>query len=157
MKKWKSYNSTLVDNAYDAIIIGSGIGGLCTAALLGLKGKRVLVLEKHFKIGGWTHTFKRKDYEWDVGIHYIGQVNRPRSPIRKLFDIISDGKLQWSAMDDNYDRIIFPERHYDLVAPRERFVENMISYFPKEESAIKTYMGLLDSVAKSSRSYFSQK
>ena len=89
MKKWKSYNSTVVDDAYDAIIIGSGIGGLCTAALLGLKGKRVLVLEKHFKIGGWTHTFKRKDYEWDVGIHYIGQVNRPRSPIRKLFDIIS--------------------------------------------------------------------
>ena len=157
MKKWRSYHSGVADDIYDAIVIGSGIGGLCAAALLGLRGKRVLVLEKHFKIGGWTHTFKRKDYEWDVGIHYIGQVNRANSPIRRLFDIISDGQLQWSPMDDNYDRIIFPDRSYDLVAPRERFVEDMISYFPKEESAILSYMDLLDAVAKSSRPYFSQK
>ena len=157
MKKWQSYNSKIAEKTYDVIIIGSGIGGLCCAALLALRGKRVLVLEKHFKIGGWTHTFRRKDYEWDVGIHYIGQVHNPRSPIRKLFDIISDGNLKWSKMDDNYDRIIFPDRSYDFVAPRARFVEDMISYFPGEERAILTYMNLLDDVAKSSRSYFSQK
>ena len=157
MKKWRSYHSGLAESPYDAIIIGSGIGGLCSAALLGLKGKRVLVLEKHFKIGGWTHTFKRGKYEWDVGIHYIGQVNKPHSVIRKLFDLISDNKLEWSKMDDNYDRIIFPDRSYDLVAPRQRFIDDMISYFPKEESAILTYMDLLDEVARSSRAYFGQK
>ena len=69
---------------YDAIIIGSGIGGLCSAALLSMKGKKVLVLEKHFKIGGWTHTFRRKNYEWDVGIHYIGKVHNPENPIREI-------------------------------------------------------------------------
>ena len=36
MKKWRSYQSNVVDDTYDAIVIGSGIGGLCTAALLGL-------------------------------------------------------------------------------------------------------------------------
>ena len=157
MKKWKTYHSDVSNEKFDSIIIGSGIGGLCTAALLGIKGKRVLVLEKHFKIGGWTHTFKRKDYEWDVGIHYIGQVHRPSSPVRKLFDIISDGQLQWSPMDDNYDRIIFPDKSYDFVAPRARFIEGMIKYFPKEERAILKYMDLLDTVAKSSRPFFSQK
>ena len=157
MKKWRSYQSGLSERSYDAIIIGSGIGGLCSAALLGLKGKRVLVLEKHFKIGGWTHTFKRGKYEWDVGIHYIGQVNKTHSVVRRLFDLISDNKLEWSKMDDNYDRIIFPERSYDLVAPRQRFIDDMISYFPKEESAILTYMDLLDDVAKTSRAYFGQK
>ena len=80
--------------------------------MLGLKGKRVLVLEKHFKIGGWTHTFKRKDYEWDVGIHYIGDVHKPWSPVRKLFDKITEGKLKWYKMNDNYDRIIFPDKQY---------------------------------------------
>ena len=157
MKKWRLYHSDLAKGSYDAIIIGSGIGGLCSAALLGLKGKRVLVLEKHFKIGGWTHTFKRGKYEWDVGIHYIGQVNKAHSVIRRLFDLISDNKLEWSKMDDNYDRIIFPDRSYDLVAPRQRFIDDMISYFPKEESAILAYMDLLDEVAKSSRAYFGQK
>ena len=45
---------------YDVIIIGSGISGLCCGALLSMEGKKVLILEKHFKIGGYTHTFKRK-------------------------------------------------------------------------------------------------
>ena len=157
MKKWNAYSSEIVDQTFDAVIIGSGIGGLCTAALLGLKGKRVLVLEKHFKIGGWAHTFRRDNYEWDVGIHYIGEVHKPYSPIRRLFDLISDGELKWSPMNKNYDRIIFPDRSYDFVAPRERFVEDMISYFPKEEKAIMAYMNLLDQAVRSARPYFTNK
>ena len=66
MKKWTSYKPDLAHDLFDAIIIGSGMGGLTTAALLALNGKRVLVLEKHFKIGGWTHTFRRDSFEWDV-------------------------------------------------------------------------------------------
>ena len=157
MKKWTNYKSDITKQKFDAIIIGSGIGGLCTAALLGLKGKRVLVLEKHFKIGGWTHTFRRNNYEWDVGIHYIGQVHKTHSPVRRLFDLISDGKLEWSYMDKNYDRIIFPDMSYDFVAPREKFVEDMIAYFPKEERAIISYMDLLDQVSHNSRSFFANK
>jgi len=157
MKKWNAYSSEIVDQTFDAVIIGSGIGGLCTAALLGLKGKRVLVLEKHFKIGGWTHTFRRDNYEWDVGIHYIGEVHKPYSPIRRLFDLISDGELKWSPMNKNYDRIIFPDRSYDFVAPRERFVEDMVSYFPKDEKAIMAYMDLLDQAVRSARPYFTNK
>ena len=157
MKKWTNYKSDITKQKFDAIIIGSGIGGLCTAALLGLKGKRVLVLEKHFKIGGWTHTFRRNNYEWDVGIHYIGQVHKTHSPVRRLFDLISDGKLEWSYMDKNYDRIIFPDMSFDFVAPREKFVEDMIAYFPKEERAIMSYMDLLDQVSNNSRSDFANK
>jgi len=157
MKKWTSYNSKLADENFDAIIIGSGIGGLSTAALLALNGKRVLVLEKHFKIGGWTHTFRRDDFEWDVGIHYIGEVHNQWSAVRKLFDLISDSQLQWSRMDDNYDRIIFPDKNYNFVAPREQFVEDMIGYFPKEEKAIQTYMNYLDEAVKSARPYFANK
>jgi all-trans-retinol 13,14-reductase len=41
----------------DAIIIGSGIGGLSTAALLAKAGKKVLVLEQHDQAGGCCHTF----------------------------------------------------------------------------------------------------
>lgn len=157
MKKWKSYSSDLANKSYDTIVIGSGIGGLCSAALLALKGKRVLVLEKHFKIGGWTHTFRRNKYEWDVGIHYIGQVHNKYSPVRKLFDLISDGKLRWSKMDENYDRIIFPDKVYDFIAPKEQFIENMIDYFPKEENSIIKYIKLLDEASLASRSYFANK
>ena len=157
MKSWNKYSSSLADETFDAIVIGSGIGGLCSAALLALHGKRVLVLEKHFKIGGWTHTFRRGKYEWDVGIHYIGEVHKKHSFARRIFDCITDSQLQWSKMDDNYDRIIFPDRSYDFVAPRQRFKEDLIDYFPQEEAAIVTYMDLLYQVALAARPYFTNK
>ena len=69
MKKWTRYTDDIQEEKFDVIIIGSGMSGLTTAALLAQHGQNVLVLEKHFKAGGFTHTFKRKNYEWDVGIH----------------------------------------------------------------------------------------
>ena len=71
MKKWKKYHSDVSNEKFDSIIIGSGIGGLCAAALLGIKGKRVLVLEKHFMIGERTPTFKRKDYECEIYLVFL--------------------------------------------------------------------------------------
>ena len=50
----------LLEDKYDSIIVGSGIGSLCTAALLSKEGKKVLVLERHYTAGGFTHVFKRR-------------------------------------------------------------------------------------------------
>ena len=62
MKKWLGWRSEYANNKYDVIIIGSGISGLTTGILLAKQNKKVLILEKHFKAGGWTHTFKRGKY-----------------------------------------------------------------------------------------------
>lgn len=51
----------------DAIIIGSGVGGLGLAVLLARVGKKVLVLEQHDRAGGCCHTFTEKGFEFDVG------------------------------------------------------------------------------------------
>ena len=58
---------------HEAIVIGSGIGGLTAAAFLAKGGLRPLVLEQHFLPGGNASTFRRKKmFDFDVGFHYIG-------------------------------------------------------------------------------------
>ena len=151
------YDKEKLSKNYDSIIIGSGISGLCCAAFLAMHGKKVLILEKHFKIGGWTHTFKRNNYEWDVGIHYIGSVHLKKAMSRKILDKISDNKLKWEKMSPNYDRIIFPDQSYDFIAPKEKFIKHLINYFPQEEKAIYKYIDLVEQANKESLKYFMSK
>ena len=94
----QSYKRWSGDDSFDAIVVGSGIGGLGAAALLAKYGKkRVLVLERHYAIGGFTHTFHRPGYEWDVGVHYLGDLE-PGGMLRSVFDEVSDAKLEWADM-----------------------------------------------------------
>jgi len=155
--KLNKYSKDTIKDHYDVIIIGSGISGLCSAALLAMEGKSVLLLEKHFKVGGYTHTFKRENFEWDVGIHYIGGVHNKKSFIRRLFDKITNNNLKWSKMSSNYDRIIFPDKSYDFIAPKDQFIDSLKSSFPSESHAIDQYINILDDFKRCSFKYFSAK
>jgi all-trans-retinol 13,14-reductase len=142
------YRPSRVDDTYDAIIIGSGIGGMTTAAIMSKAGKKVLVLEQHYTAGGYTHSYSRNGYEWDVGVHYIGEVGNPKSTIRRVFDFISDSKLKWAPLDANYDRFHFGDDVYNLLAGRKAFTKGLLEHFPDEEQAIKKYLALLDKVTR---------
>ncbi|KAM4747588.1 all-trans-retinol 13,14-reductase [Rhinophrynus dorsalis] len=134
----------------DAIIIGSGIGGQATAALLAKAGKRVLVLEQLGKLGGCCHTFNEKGYEFDVGIHYIGQLNE-QSPLRILVDQLTEGQLQWAKMDDPFDVVILGDttngRRYNMHSGQQKYTEELKKAFPGEEKAIENFMKLVKKVA----------
>ena len=132
-----------LEKKYDTIVIGSGIGGLTVAALLAKEGEKVLVLERHYTAGGFTHVFTRKGYEWDVGIHYIGEVQRPNSAIKKIFDYVTNRKLEWADMGEVYDRIIIGNKTYDLVKGVDNFQKQLFEYFPVEKEAIKKYVELI--------------
>ena len=132
MRGGKSYKQYGCSGEYDAIIIGSGIGGLTSAALMASHAnKRVLVLERHYTAGGFTHVFKRKGFEWDVGVHYIGEVHDERAEVRRVFDDITDGQLKWADMGEVYDRIIIGEDQYDLVKGRRKFYQETHRVFPR--------------------------
>jgi all-trans-retinol 13,14-reductase len=92
---------------WDAIVIGSGMGGLACAAALAKTGHRVLVLEQHSCAGGLTQTFARAGFTWDVGLHYLGEFE-PGGSARELVDWLSDGHLQFASMGAVYDTVHFP-------------------------------------------------
>ncbi len=153
-----SYNQHDVLGIYDVIVIGSGIGGLGLAALLAKHaGKRVLVLDGHYTAGGFTHTFRRPGYEWDVGVHYVGQVMDLDSPIRQLFDDVTNAELEWADMGDVYDRIVIGQDAYDFVKGKENFRQRLHDYFPAERRAIDRYLKEMDATARRANLYFSEK
>ena len=129
---------------YDAIVIGSGMGGLTTAALLSELGWKVCVLEQHYTAGGFTHSYERNGYEWDVGVHYIGDVGT-QTRTRRMFDFLSDGKLEWSPMDVEYDRFYIGDKVFNAKAGKKEFRDNLIRQFPNEQQAIDEYLKLLAS------------
>ena len=117
---------------FDVIVIGSGIGGMGTAALLAkAAGQRVLVLEKHYTAGGFTHVFRRPRFEWDVGVHYVGQVHTPGSPANALFEYLAEGRLSWNAMPEVYDRVNIDGLRFDYVSGREHLRDALVETFPR--------------------------
>ncbi|HSA60225.1 MAG TPA: NAD(P)/FAD-dependent oxidoreductase [bacterium] len=155
------YKTDLAKESWDAVVIGSGIGGLSAAALLAREGRRVLVLERHYVAGGFTHTFERKGYRWDVGIHYVGEMQRKNSVLRKVCDAVSGGRLTWAPMPEVYDRAVFHQNGrdevYDFVAGRENLKSRLKDYFPGEGPVIDGYFDLVDEVSRAARGYFMEK
>lgn len=82
------------------------------------------------------------------GVHYIGDMGAKHTLARRLFDYVTDGQLQWAAMDDHYDRLFIGDRQIDLVAGPEAFAKELKSQFPGEEQAIDSYLDYLSRVAK---------
>lgn len=148
----RRYRPKRLAESYDAVIIGSGIGGLTTAALLSDLGWRVCVLEQHYTAGGYTHSYDRNGYEWDVGVHYIGDVGVKTRP-RRLYDFISGGKLKWAPMDAEYDRFYIGDKVFSAVAGRQQFRDNLVARFPMEERAIDRYMELLVKVGEGTNAH----
>ena len=154
----RSYLQHPPQGAWDAVVIGSGIGGLGAGALLARHaGKRVLVLERHYTAGGFTHVFRRPGYEWDVGLHYIGKVLDARSPVRRLFDQVTEGRLQWAPMPEDYDHLLFGERRYELVAGAGRFRERLAEYFPQRRAEIDAYLKVVEAATSRTGRFFASK
>jgi all-trans-retinol 13,14-reductase len=143
---------------YDAIVIGSGIGGLTAAALLAkFAGRRVLVLERHYTAGGFTHVFHRPGFEWDVGVHYVGQVHQRASQIAAMFDYLTEGRLAWNPMPDAYDRVDIDGFRFDYVAGAARLRDALAAAFPRETRTIDRYFAIGRSVLRRTPFFFIEK
>ena len=156
-KSFKKFTSDIefTDDTY--VIIGSGIGGLTTAVFLAKAGKKVVILEQHYTPGGFTHTFKRrKGLIWDVGVHYVGNMEED-SGLRRIFNYLSDNKLDWDSMGDPYDVAYIGDRKFEFVSGKENFRQKFHEYFPNDTIAIDKYLELLQKSIKKNLLYFAQK
>src|SRR4051794_10166150 len=149
--------STGIEGSFDAVVVGSGMGGLSAASLLAQNGRRVLVLEQHNVIGGLTQSYTRNGYRWTGGLHYIGEVGSPATATWKLFDKVTGGGIRWAPLPAIYNRMMIGGRRYDIPAGAAPYAATLKSYFPKEAAAIDRYLELVRSVSSASAGYFAQK
>lgn len=145
----KGFSKKKIPDNIDTIIIGSGIGGLTCGGLLSKSGQRVLVLEQHYIAGGCTHAFVDKGFEFDTGIHYIGNIEKRK----KVLDLITSPKVEWDKMgnsDNNwlYDEIVIGKNHYFLKAGRTEFLNEVKKYWPEEIENVERYLDYVKIVSK---------
>jgi phytoene dehydrogenase-like protein len=126
---------------YDVVVIGSGMGGLSAASLLaGLHGRRVCVLERHSTPGGFTHSFRRPGgWEWDVGLHYVGDM-APGALPRRLMDRITGGAVTWQRLPEPFEQLHFPDFGFAFQGNPEAFAADLAAAFPAERAAIGVYL-----------------
>ena len=132
---------------FDAIIIGSGIGGLTAGSILSkLNKKKVLILEKHFEIGGLTHIFSRGRYKWEVGVHYVGRMNKDMIQ-RIIFDYITDKRIKWLSIVNPFERFMYKDFSFGVSASAKKFKKDLIERFPSDKKQLLHYLRDINSVS----------
>jgi all-trans-retinol 13,14-reductase len=138
---------------WDAIVVGSGLGGLACAAYLCAAGKRTLVLEAHYVAGGNSQVFRRgrhgRKYEFDVGVHYIGECGAEGSITRILRSVGLAGRVDFRPLDaDGYSTLIFPDLTFRVPAGWDRYRTRLLEAFPREAEALGRVVDILRAVAE---------
>lgn len=137
----------------EIVVIGSGVGGLTAAAALAKRGRRVLVLEQHFVLGGLTQTFKRREYSFATGVHEIGGMGNqpgPNNRFGRLLHWLTDGKLRFAAIESPYDIVRLPGLAFPIEAPRAACVGRLKATFPDETAASDAYFAACDQARRAS-------
>lgn len=141
-----------MENQYDIVIIGSGMGGLVSSIILAKEGLKVCVLEKNNQYGGNLQTFVRDKVIFDTGVHYIGGLEKGQNLYQyfKYLGIIDDLQLKQLNVDA-YDYITFdgdPNR-YPHAQGYENFIDQLCEFFPTERETIQKYCDKIRNVCNS--------
>ncbi len=139
-----------MEEKYDVIVIGAGLGGLSAATMLAHNGLDVLLLERHNIPGGYATSFVRGRYEFEVALHElsgIGPPGRPGTLYRYLDYLGVASKLEFHRLSNLYRTVVLGEKEgsgidLDITLPvgREAFEEKLCLTFPHEAKGIRRFL-----------------
>jgi len=124
-------------NAFDAVIIGAGLGGLSCGAAFARQGFRPLIIEKHDKPGGYATTFKRPGgFVFDASLHSTGV--QERNGVANIIPGFPEIKGPEFVPHRTLYRAIYPD--HDIRVPHRNlpaYIADLVSRFPEEKTGIE--------------------
>lgn len=139
------------DSKFDVIIIGAGVGGLTTAALLSTCGLKCCVLERHYLVGGYLQGFSRKGFHFDTAIHWLNQCGKDGT-VNKVFDFIGPDYPKVDEMTTIHSHVT-KNYTYKLTNNPDDFMKQLVRDFPHEEYGIKRFFNAAKIVANVSKKF----
>lgn len=140
-----------------AVIIGGGLGGLFTAAILAKEGIGVTVIEKNTTVGGGLQSFTRFGEVFDTGMHVVGGMREGGNIYRicKYLGIMDKVHLQ-HVPAEKIDSIYFAEdgRSYTIAMGRKAYIEALAAYFPDQRENLEEYVKAMYSLANELDLYY---
>ncbi|MGF0316461.1 phytoene desaturase family protein [Nocardia fluminea] len=135
---------------WDAIVVGAGIGGLVCAGYLAAAGRRVLVLEQHDVAGGNAHVFRRRRaYEFDVGVHYLGDCGPGGLLPAILQGLAVLDRIRFLAMDSQgFDRIMLPSRTIDVPVGWAAYRDRLCAALPDERDGVTACLEVFEAIGE---------
>ena len=125
---------------YDAVIIGSGLGGLECAHILSKAGMSVLLLERGTQAGGCLQSYRRLGLAFDTGFHYVGGLDEGQS-LHSAFRHLGLLRLPWQRLDNHFDRVTIGNQTFSFAQGYDAFVETLTAAFPAERDALNPQTG----------------
>lgn len=145
-----------LEKSYDAIVVGSGLGGLTCANRLASAGHRVLLLEHHVQLGGLATWFKRGGHIFDVSLHGFP------------YGMVKTCKKYWGrTIRDSIvqlPKIVFDNPQFSLTTTfsKEDFIRILQEVFAIDEQTVKAFfstvegMNFYDDQSMTTRELFDQ-
>ena len=145
-KKEKLRAHAPIPASVDVAIVGAGLGGLMAGARLARHGFRVACFEQHYVAGGCATQFsrgpKKARYNFDVGLHYIGDCGSGGAIPTMLRDV--GVELSFRELDrDGFDTLVFPGLTFKIPANVDVYRDRLLGVFPGQKRGIDSYVRLL--------------
>ena len=129
------HHAAASEPTWDVVVIGAGGGGLAAGAKLALAGKTALVLEQHYKVGGYMTNFERGPYTFEVSLHAMDGLNENGMTRQNLTALGIIDKIKPVKLDPMY-RAVYPDFTIDVPADVDRYREELKRIFPAEATGI---------------------
>ena len=132
---------------FDAIVIGSGLGGLTAGALYARAGQRVLLLERNHSFGGAASVYQHGQLMIEASLHETTDPHDPRDPKHQIFqalDILDD--IEFVPIDNFFEvRAAVLGKPFVLPHGTEQVQAALLERFPHQAQGIDKFFRKLKS------------